>query len=207
MATSSLSTNLKILMQKKHCSAAELSRQTGVPPQTLNRLLNDKTDDPRASTLKSIAHFFNITIDELLDSRIKNPTSASDTVVAEDGFIPFYEDKPEEHLLENITPSQWLPVESYINSQQSFAVKNQGEAMFPRFLDGIILIVDRSKKPKTNDFVYVYLTFKKQCICRQWIEDNGEVCLMPVNPGFSPLKFNPASDQLLGVVVQMKSFL
>ena len=53
-------------MREANISEAELARQTGLPQTTVNRLLLGSTADPRASTLRPIAKFFDITIDQLL---------------------------------------------------------------------------------------------------------------------------------------------
>ena len=57
---------IKQLMREANISEAELARQTGLPQTTVNRLLLGSTADPRASTLRPIAKFFDITIDQLL---------------------------------------------------------------------------------------------------------------------------------------------
>src|SRR5579863_6988609 len=61
-----LTDNLRHLMQLKDISEAALARKTAIPQPTLHKILAGKTNDPRASTLKALADFFEISIDELL---------------------------------------------------------------------------------------------------------------------------------------------
>lgn len=61
---SNLSENLKALTQKKAVTMAQLSRATGIPPQTLNNWMSGQ--EPRGlDKLKRIADYFGVTLDEL----------------------------------------------------------------------------------------------------------------------------------------------
>ena len=66
-----LKSNLKALVSAKNISMAQLSRETGVPPQTLNNWLSGQ--EPRSlKQVRSVARFFNITVDELCFGDEKN---------------------------------------------------------------------------------------------------------------------------------------
>lgn len=59
--------NLLALLEA-HCSLSEseLSRKAGVPQPTINRLLSGVTPDPRVSTVRDLARFFGVRIEQLL---------------------------------------------------------------------------------------------------------------------------------------------
>ena len=61
-----ISAILSHLIKKSGISEAALGREIDVPRATINRLVSGKTPDPRASTLKAIATYFNVTVDQLL---------------------------------------------------------------------------------------------------------------------------------------------
>jgi len=65
-----LSVTLTYLMNKKGIKSAELARKTGVGQPVVHRLMTGVTENPQILTLKPIADFFQISIDQLL------PTSA-----------------------------------------------------------------------------------------------------------------------------------
>ncbi|MFA6301665.1 MAG: helix-turn-helix transcriptional regulator [Legionella sp.] len=67
-----LSQNLSRLMKENNVSESELSRALGLPYNTIHRLISGDTTDPRISTLKSIAAYFNVSLDALF-----NPNSLS----------------------------------------------------------------------------------------------------------------------------------
>lgn len=48
------------LMKDSGVSQTDLSRATGIPQPTINRILNEKTGDPRGSTVVKIANFFGV---------------------------------------------------------------------------------------------------------------------------------------------------
>ncbi len=61
----SISELLNHLMEDMHLSERELNRRTGVPQQTINRVVSGKTKNPSEETLKSLADFFCLTLDEI----------------------------------------------------------------------------------------------------------------------------------------------
>jgi len=57
---------LSHLMAEKEIRSAELARKTGVGQPVIYRLMNGVTDNPQVLTLKPIADFFDISLDQLL---------------------------------------------------------------------------------------------------------------------------------------------
>jgi transcriptional regulator with XRE-family HTH domain len=69
MAERSKSDVIKYLMQKNYLTIENLSQELGLSVSTINRLLVSSNNDPRLSTLKPIAKFFNISLDELVGEK------------------------------------------------------------------------------------------------------------------------------------------
>src|SRR5438045_1634384 len=64
---SDISSVLKILLNRfENMSGSELAKRTGLPISTVNRILAGSVSDPRISTLKPLANYFGITVDQLL---------------------------------------------------------------------------------------------------------------------------------------------
>lgn len=61
-----LSHSLSLLMKEHNISESELARALGLPYNTIHRLVSGHTTDPRLSTLKSIAAYFNVSLDFLV---------------------------------------------------------------------------------------------------------------------------------------------
>ena len=61
---SNLTKNLRVLIQKKDITMAQLSRATGIPPQNLNNWVSGQ--EPRGlDKLKKVADYFEISLDDL----------------------------------------------------------------------------------------------------------------------------------------------
>ena len=63
---SNLSTVLKHLMSQKGLTSSELARKTRIAQPVIHRLMAGDTVNPQILTLKPIADYFNISIDQLL---------------------------------------------------------------------------------------------------------------------------------------------
>ena len=69
----------KIAEYKKRLgiTSEELSRRSGVPLGTLNKILSGDTKDPKLGTLKSIAMVLGCTLDDFDDTQHKSVTEPS----------------------------------------------------------------------------------------------------------------------------------
>jgi len=65
MSKSDISEQLARLMREHGVSQSGLSRGCGVPQSTINRILNEKTKEPRRSVVYSIATFFGVSPESL----------------------------------------------------------------------------------------------------------------------------------------------
>lgn len=60
-----ISKNLAKLMRKNNLSQSALSRATGVPQSTINRILSNVTREPRRDSVIRMANFFGVTPESL----------------------------------------------------------------------------------------------------------------------------------------------
>ena len=63
--------NIKKLMQKHNLTIEMLAQELNLSVSTINRLLLGTKSDPKLSTLKPLAKFFGVSIDELTGRRSK----------------------------------------------------------------------------------------------------------------------------------------
>ncbi|MDP3268070.1 MAG: S24 family peptidase [Legionella sp.] len=203
--------NLLFLTRKFNISEAELSRKANLPQATLNRLLKGTTDDPRASTLKTIADFFNITVDQLLSDQLLKESTFDTT------RLPIYTMDQNQSILEKIQSNmslEWsnllikkeeqsVEVEPSI-SDRCMAFEVKGDSMFPQFIEGIFVIIDTTVIAKHRDFVIYLLDKSKQIVLRQYIEEEDNHILKPINYAYKPIQIDE-KDILIGTVIQAKS--
>ena len=76
-----ISKKLSKLMRDNNLSQSALSRATGVPQPTINRILSEVTREPRRDSVVRIANFFGITPESLYETggskSARTPTAES----------------------------------------------------------------------------------------------------------------------------------
>lgn len=82
----SMSTEIARLMKLDGISQSGLSRATGVPQPTINRILSQVTQDPRRDSMISIANYFGVALESLYSSSTAQKTSKKDPKAVEDIF-------------------------------------------------------------------------------------------------------------------------
>ena len=90
-----LADNLRALMAVESLSENQLSRNTGVPQPTIHRILSGRVADPRDGTLRPLADYFEVTVDQLrtaLPDRTPSPENVRayrvKAVDGQDGLDP-----------------------------------------------------------------------------------------------------------------------
>lgn len=153
--TEELANNLRKLIVAKKISEAELARQTNIPQPTLHKILAGKTTDPRTSTLKALANYFDVSIDCMLNStELSNeaPTLATQSIpiIAWENCINYKE------YLRSISPNSWDQwVVSEPVSTFAFALSSK-PSMEPKFPKGSTLIIDPSTTPEDGDLIIAH---------------------------------------------------
>lgn len=197
-----LHNTLATLLKEHNMSESQLGKALRIPRATINRIASGKTPDPRVSTLNSIAKYFNITVNQLLGER---DLSYSYDTQEKQQSIPLIE---MEDLLHMDTSQIFKLCEHDLVTgtdipKSCFAVKLTGEAMFPQFQDGSILIVNPTLEPKNRSMVIAKKQAEKVVLFRQLIIDGHQKYLSPVNTVFEAIPIEK-EDSIIGVVIQAR---
>ncbi len=75
MTTALLSKRLQSLLKHHELSESELARRIGIPRATVNRLVAGKMANPKMHMLKSLAGYFELSVDALLAQSALKPAS------------------------------------------------------------------------------------------------------------------------------------
>lgn len=198
-------------MQELGIKEAELARQTGLPQTTVNRLLLGETHDPRANTLKPIAQFFGVSVDQLLglESLDKNRIVGTFNSFNKEAWSSVAIIEWEDVLSWRFTSekfninshSQWIATERPV-SKQSFAVISK-PFLEPRFRKGSILIVDPAGHVRDGKFIIVSLD-NKSVTLRQASIDGDVLYLKNIDAFIATIPFDKKSHLILGVVVEAR---
>ncbi len=200
------------LMDECDIDSMRLSRNTGVPISTINRLRSGtSTNNPTLSTLIPLAEFFSITVSQLIGDE---PFSQNRTTGAHKP------DKIAWKMIDHLTweqASQWPekkpePGEDMHNavstdltvSDIAFALTMEGDSMSPRFPEGTILIIDPEQKSQNRDFILMLLKGQNKPLFKQLLIDGDEQYIKSLNPDFAEIKKIAQKDgsKIIGVMIQ-----
>lgn len=197
MNKTNLARNLKKLLLENVLTESELARKTGVGQPVINRMISGATRNPKIETLKPIAQFFAISVDQL----IGNPA------VLLDGSpqIPLV---PLEEVLMIDSGKQHPKIDTHIFGDakwgsNSYALKLRSDDFLPLFPEGTLLIFDPDLQLRHKDFALIHMLEKKIPTIRQVLIDDDEFYLKPINPDFKTIPLS-AKHKILSVMVQAR---
>jgi repressor LexA len=98
----------------------------------------------------------------------------------------------------------YLPVAPAFSRPGNYCLRVSGESMIEdNILDGDIILIDRSRRPRTGDIV-VALVANEEATVKRWYPHGDMIELRPANATMSPMLY-PAQDvELQGVVVGLQ---
>jgi transcriptional regulator with XRE-family HTH domain len=207
MVPTNIRYTLATLIKEQGITEAELSRQTGIPAPTLNRLLAGATPDPRVSTLRPLAKFFNITIDQLLGdlpltaNRLTRPSinrlGARVPLIAWEQ-VSRWEDLTREEVL--VSWENWAVTNASTNAH-AYAVQIPHRSLEPRFPYKTILIIDPVRAPEDSDYVLVHHIADSSISLKRLLIDGKTWWLKPLHENIQAILIND-TDKICGVVLE-----
>ena len=197
--------NLQELMHAKDISEAELSRQTSIPPATIHKILSGKTSDPRISTLKTLADFFQVTLDQLYLENAANQQITSSSQGKSAPIITWEDCINSKKVIKMLNPRNWQNWAAIDNSLDSDGVYGliTRPSMEPRFPRGTMLIVDVKVRPADGDLVIVQYPNTNEATLRELSMDGPNKLLIPPNPNH-PSDVLGDSIKILATVIQSR---
>jgi SOS-response transcriptional repressor LexA len=205
-----------------------LSRASGVPQPTINRILKGGGKrGPETETIKKLAAACNVSFQWLMEG--VGPTPRAKSMKAEELQVPY--DANVKTAILGVRP---IPVISYIQagalkeisdpyspgdglaveyveddglSPYAFALEIQGDSMLPEFRPGDRVIIDPDVTPGPGDFVvakngHEEATFKKYRPRRMDANGNMVFELVPLNDDYPTLSSEIEPLQIIGTMVE-----
>ncbi len=205
MKKTKLAITLKSLLEKTNLSESELARKTGVCQPVIHRMASGETDNPKIDTLRPIAKFFSISLDQLIGDV---PISFCQ---------PIFHVEQELYNLPLITLAlapDWPQnkdqlttktlVQTDINtSEQAYAIRLKDSTMYPMFPDGTLLIIEPTQVAIHRDFVIAKIKGHPNAIFKQLLVDGKNTYLKSTNSDYQPIKLSK-HDKVLGVMLQVR---
>ncbi len=202
-----LPTILKALMNSRGLSESELARQTGIGQPVVHRMISGETGNPKIETLRPIAHYFSVTINQLIGDeplpkdRLLGNVSNKIRAWNQVPHLSYEEAAAWPNLAKDSIEKR---VATDIDvSDNAFALTIKDSTMMPRFPEGTVIIVDPAYKPADRDFAVVHIEGHKQATFKQILIDGETTYLKPLNPDFS-VQLLDKNHRFLGVMVQAR---
>jgi len=200
-----LANNLRILIKEKNITEAALAKSLDLPLMTIRRIVLGETTDPRISTLKLIADYFEVSMDALVDGKDKW-TNYSDKKMPH--FIPILDWNIVSGVknikdIELNSWSEWQPIalpDKMNISQHAFALESR-PSMHPRYPIGTLLIFDPEETPNDGDVILIQTINGNSLALRELIIDLPKWQLQPIVPGSENLFYDEKEHKIIGVVV------
>lgn len=197
-----IANNLKRLMQEKNVSNSELSKVIGVSESTVGKWLLEKAI-PRMGAIEKLASYFHVNKSDLLEEHNENekPKAVKVPVLGRVAAgVPI-------EAIEDIIDYEEIP-EEMARQGEYFGLKIQGDSMYPRIIDGDVVIV-RKQSYATNRDIVIVLINGDDGTCKQYYRFDDHIELKPFNPMYKPLVFSKEEVdtlpvQILGKVVELR---
>lgn len=195
------SKNLQYYMRINNKDRNEVARDLNIPYSTLADWYNGNKY-PRIDKIQLLADYFNIKKSDLVESRNnilkKNRIPVLGKIPA---GIPI-------ELIEDVIDYEEISEEMLKGDREYFGLKVSGDSMMPKYLDGDVLIVQKTNDCESGQDCIVMVngddgTFKRV------IKNKDGIILQPLNPNYE-IKFYSNDEieklpiKILGVVKEIR---
>lgn len=167
---------------------------------------------PRYTTATSIAEYFGITVEELLNGKKEKQDYGQALTVMDRHrvyMIPMYETVSAgfgalavDHVVDYVP----LAIQSVAEAKETICIKVSGDSMFPKIEDGDIVQVLKQETVPNGAIAVVLLDGDEGLVKRvafgdSWIE------LQSINPMYKPIRFNGSAASRVRVVGLVKRII
>lgn len=195
---------LKKLLFEKDMKPADLSREVDIPAPTIHRLVTGKSTRPYKSSLKPIADYFDIEIDQLIGEKAIDKKDLPLPKQVTVKLLPMLRwDKAANFKAELENADGSIPVFGNIGPD-SFALTKYDSSMEPLFPNNTHLMFDPDKEPTDRSYVLVKLHGVDQPIFRQLIIDADHKFLKPLNSQDYQMRLLDEKDQIIATLFESR---
>ncbi len=183
---------LRELRKNANLSMKDLAKILNLSESTIS-LYERNLHQPEFATLKKIADYFNVSIDYLLGR--SNAEKPAEPETEEVVFMP---------IIARITAGfgktpeieyngEKLPIPKYMvkgDTGNYFILQVQGDSMYPNYLDGDNVLMEKSEFADCGEIVAVMIDAEEATLKRiEYDEKKSFIKLVPLNPNYPPRTF------------------
>ena len=188
--------NLQYYMEINNKDRNDLARDLNLPYTTITSWCKGEFY-PRIDKIQLLANYFNIQKADLVESRNTLAHTSNSAVVFVYGTIPA--GIPME-CIEDIIDTEEISADMLKGGKQYFGLKIKGNSMYPDYLDGDTIILEKTDDCESGDECCVMVngsdgTFKKV------IKNENGIILQPLNSEYQPMFYTNEQIKLLPVKI------
>ena len=196
-----MSKNIQYYMNVHRKSRQDMCDALGVKYTTFTDWIKGKTY-PRIDKIELMANYFGISKSDLVEDRSKRTTISAiriPTLGKVAAGVPI--DRIEDVIGQELIPANLAETGEY------FALKIQGDSMYPRIYDGDTVIVRSQCTAENGDIVIVSVN-GDDATCKIFTQTPSGVMLRPLNGSYEPIfltEENGADCCIIGKVVEIRA--
>lgn len=195
---------MKRLRKRAGISQVAIARSLHVSPQAVSKWENNKST-PAPDAVADLAELLGVSTDELLDS-IPKETADKPMSIPVLGSIPA--GVPMD-AIEDIVDWEDIPREWSHGGREYFALKVDGDSMWPEYLPGDTIIVRKQSVFDNGDDCVVYINGFNATLKRLYLDPDGSIRIVPINQSYPPRTYTAEEVATMpiccaGVVVELR---
>lgn len=196
---------LKLAREQKKITLEQAGERVGVHKSTVLRWENGETKKINLTIIETLSDFYSVNPSWLsghdvpmeISSPSKNTSSSSSAVVLIYGTIPA--GIPME-CIEDIIDTEEIPADMLKGGKQYFGLRIKGDSMYPEYLDGDTLILEKSDTCESGNDCVVMVNGSDGTFKRVFKNENG-IILQPLNSSYPPMAYT--NEQIINLPVRI----
>ncbi|MEJ5965588.1 LexA family protein [Flavonifractor porci] len=195
--------NIKLYCDKKGIKPTVACKESGAGKDLINQI-ERRGSMPSIEKVQMLADYLGVTTSELLGEALGSSPSGVRIPVL--GTIPA--GIPLD-AIEDILDWEEIPAAWATGDRQYFGLRVRGDSMYPRYLDGDTVILQKETTCESGDDCAVLVNGSEATLKQVMIKGDGSLELRPTNPAYPPRTYSPAEIesipvQIIGVVVELR---
>lgn len=158
---------------------------------------------PSQKILMKYADIFDVSTDYILKGH-QTPVEGQDYITINVyGSIPA--GIPIE-AIEDISDTEDLSLKEYDKSKEYLGLVVEGDSMYPKYLDGDTVIIEKTPDCESGTDAAVYVNGYEATLKTVIKNENGTITLRPINSSYNPKTYGPDDDpvRILGIVREIR---
>ncbi|WP_243426039.1 LexA family protein [Flavonifractor plautii] len=195
--------NIQYYCDKKGVTPTVAGKESGAGKELVTNMKRKGTM-PSVEKIRLLANYLGVTTSELLGEAVGSSPSGVRIPVL--GTIPA--GIPLD-AIEDILDWEEIPAAWATGDRQYFGLRVRGDSMYPRYLDGDTVILQKETTCESGDDCAVLVNGSEATLKQVMIKGDGSLELRPTNPAYPPRTYSPADIesipvQIIGVVVELR---